>query len=473
MKAYKFPDGFMWGGAVAANQCEGAWNVDGKGPSVADHWTGGSPQNPRRITKTIEPDAFYPNHDGIDFYHHYKEDIALFAEMGFKVFRFSIAWSRIFPNGDDALPNEAGLKFYDNVLDELAKYGIEPLVTISHYEPPWNLAQTYGGWRNRKMVDLFIRFATVVMNRYRDKVRYWITLNEINAVTVPFGSFLCGGMVLTEEENTPNTRYNALHNMLVASAKCVQIGRAINPNFLFGCMIIYMSAYPVTCSPANVLEAQRFNRDFNYLAADVHVRGQYPAFAQKLFADKGVTLETLPGDEEILANGTVDYLTFSYYMSGCIGEAEGAEEASGNIVSSKKNPYLKASDWGWQIDPMGLRYALNELYDRYGIPLMVVENGLGAVDTVEADGSVHDDYRIDYLQQHIQQMAEAVAEGVDLIAYTPWGCIDLVSASTGQMAKRYGFIYVNKQDDGTGDYSRSRKDSFYWYKQLIANNGNI
>lgn len=473
MSNAKFPEGFLWGGAVAANQYEGAWNVDGKGASLADHWTGGNRTTPRRITPVLEPDAFYPNHDGIDFYHHYKEDIALFAEMGYKTFRLSIAWTRIFPNGDEELPNEAGLAFYDKVFDELAKYGIEPLVTISHYEPPMHLAMEYGGWRSKKMIDFFIKFATVVLNRYKNKVKYWLTFNEINAVTLPFGAFMCGGMVLSKEENTANVRYNALHNMLVASAKIIQIGHAINPDFLFGCMLIYMTSYPINCNPDNVLECQKFNRDFNYLAGDVHVFGEYPSYAKRLFEEKGVKLEIEPGELEILANGTVDYFTFSYYMSGCIGKAEGAEEATGNIISGVKNPYLKASAWGWQIDPKGLRYALNELYDRYQIPLMVVENGLGAEDTVEADGKIHDDYRIDYLRQHIEQMGEAIADGVDLIGYTPWGCIDLVSASTGEMAKRYGFIYVNKQDDGTGDYSRSRKDSFFWYKDLIAKNGDL
>lgn len=471
MRRATFPDGFLWGGAVAANQCEGAWNEDGKGPSLADHWVGGNRTTPRRITMELEPNAFYPNHDGVDFYHHYQEDIALFAEMGFKVFRLSIAWSRIYPNGDDALPNEAGLAFYDRVFDELAKYGIEPLVTISHYENPMHLTKKYGGWQNREMIEQYLRFAATVMNRYRDKVKYWIPLNEINAVTVPFGALMCGGMVLSEEENTPHVRYNALHNMLVASAKAVQIGRAIRPDFQFGCMLIYISAYPLTCDPQNVLEAQKFSRQFNYLAGDVQVRGEYPTYAARLFDELGVKLDIRPGDEAVLKAGTVDFYTFSYYMSGCIGEGEGAEEAKGNIINSKKNPYLKASDWGWQIDPMGLRYALNELYDRYRIPLMVVENGLGALDTVEADGAIHDDYRIDYLKQHVEQMGQAIQDGVDLRGYTMWGCIDLVSASTGEMAKRYGFIYVDKQDDGTGDYSRKRKDSFYWYRDLIAGNG--
>lgn len=471
MGKYQFPEGFLWGGATAANQFEGAWNIDGKGPSVADHWTGGNRTTPRRITPELEADAFYPNHEGIDFYHRYKEDIALFAEMGFKTFRFSIAWTRIFPMGDEAVPNEAGLAFYDNVLDELAKYNIEPLVTISHYEMPMHLTKQYGGWQNKALIDLFIRYATVILNRYKGKVTKWLTFNEINAVTLPFGAYLCGGMLLSDTENTANIRYNALHNMLVASAKAIQIGHAINPYFEFGCMLVLMTAYPINCDPDNVLACQKHNRDFNYLAGDVHVFGEYPAYAQRIFEEKGVTLDIRPGELEVLQDGTVDFYTFSYYSSICVGEDRASAKASGNIMGGLVNPYLKASDWGWQIDAKGLRYTLNELYDRYGIPLMVVENGLGAVDAVEDDGTIHDPYRIEYLRQHIEQMGEAIKDGVEITGYTPWGCIDLVSASTGEMAKRYGFIYVNKQDDNTGDLSRSRKDSFFWYKKMIESNG--
>lgn len=415
----KFPEGFLWGGAVAANQCEGAWDVDGKGPSAADHWTGGNRTTPRRITLELEPDTFYPNHEGIDHYHHYKEDIAFFAEMGFKVFRMSIAWSRIFPTGMEAVPNEAGLAYYDSYFDELIRHGIEPMVTISHYEMPIHPVREYGGWQNKALIDIFVKYATVLFNRYNGKVKYWLTFNEINAVTLPFGAFMCGGMALSEEENTDNVRFNALHNMLVASAKAVQIGHAINPDYKIGCMLIEATTYPINCDPNSVLECQRYDREFNYLAGDVHVFGEYPTYAKRIFEDKDVTLDISDGELEILKNGTVDYFTFSYYMSNCIGNDENAESTSGNIVSGLKNPYPGTSDRGWQIDPMGLRIALNNLYDRYKLPLMVVENGLGALDTVEEDGSIHDDYRIDYLEQHIAQMGEAVADGVDLIGYTP------------------------------------------------------
>lgn len=466
-----FPKNFLWGGATAANQFEGAWNMDGKGPSIMDHITGGSKTTPRRITPELEPGAFYPNHDGIDFYHHYKEDIKLFAEMGFKVFRLSIAWSRIFPKGDETEPNEAGLAFYDNVFDELKKYGIQPLVTISHYELPMHLCREYGGWRNRKLIDFFMRYAEVLFNRYRDKVQYWLTFNEINFLALPFGAYFSGGMILSDEENTEQVRYQALHHQLVASAKAVKLGHEINPNFKIGNMLAYMAFYPMTCNPDDILLAQRMDQIMNMIPGDVQVRGEYPRFAKRFFAEKGVHLEMEPGDEQTLREGCVDFYSFSYYMTNCVSASPQENQVGGNLMGGLKNPYLETSDWGWQIDPKGLRWVLNHLYDRYRIPLMVVENGLGAVDTVEADGSIHDDYRINYLRKHIEQMGEAIKDGVDLIGYTEWGPIDLVSASTGEMAKRYGFIYVDKQDDGSGDLSRKKKDSFHWYQSVIESNG--
>lgn len=467
-----FPKGFLWGGATAANQLEGAWNVDGKGESVDDHFTGGDATTPRRVTPELEPGVLYPNHEGIDFYHRYKEDIALFAEMGFKVFRMSIAWSRIFPNGDDAEPNEAGLAFYDCVFDELARRGIEPLVTISHYECPWGLTKKYGGWRNRKLVDLYAKYAETLFRRFRGKVRYWLTFNEINCLTVPFGAYLAGGMLLKPEENTEALRFQALHHQFVASAMAVRIGHAVDPANKIGCMLCYMTFYPRSCKPADVLKAQEQDRVRNMICGDVQVRGSYPPFAARFFSERGISIRMAAGDEEALAAGRVDYYSFSYYMSNCVGEPRPDDAATGgNIMGGLPNPYLKKSDWGWQIDPEGLRWTLNHLYDRYQVPLMVVENGLGARDKVEPDGSIKDDYRIDYLRRHIEQMREAVKDGVELMGYTMWGPIDLVSASTGEMAKRYGFIYVDKQDDGSGDLSRKRKKSFYWYKQVIASNG--
>lgn len=467
-----FPKDFLWGGATAANQIEGAWNLGGKGPSIMDHMTGGNKDTQRRATPELEKDAFYPNHEAIDFYHHYAEDIRLLAEMGFKTFRMSIAWSRIFPHGDEAEPNEEGLAFYDRVFTELRKYNMEPLVTLSHYELPMGLCKEYGGWRNRKLIDFFQRYAETVFRRYRNQVRYWLTFNEINCLTTDFGAYFGGGMLLAPGENTEQVRYQALHHQFVASAKAVELGHAINPDFQIGCMICYMAAYPLTCSPDDILLAQSYDQMHNCLAGDVQVRGEYPSFAKRYFQEHGIVLDITPEDAQTLKEGTVDYYTFSYYASNCLtATPDAGQKIGGNMMGGCKNPYLKASQWGWQIDAKGLRWVLKKVYDRYRIPLMVVENGLGATDAVEPDGSIHDPYRIDYLRRHIEQMREAIREGVDLRGYTTWGPIDLVSASTGEMAKRYGFVYVNKQDDGSGDFSRRRKDSFYWYQKVIRSNG--
>ncbi|WKV08240.1 6-phospho-beta-glucosidase [Thermoanaerobacterium sp. CMT5567-10] len=474
----KFPEGFLWGGATAANQCEGAYNEGGKGLSTADILTSGSRTTPRRITPVLEEGAYYPSHEAIDFYHRYKEDIKLFAEMGFKVFRMSIAWTRIFPNGDDAEPNEEGLKFYDNVFAELKKYNIEPLVTISHYEAPYNLTKKYNGWANRKVIDFYVKYCETIFKRYRDVVKYWLTFNEINALTMPFGTFIAGaimpegnGELTNSKSNNEQIRYQALHHQLVASAKAVKLGHEINKNFKIGCMIAYMCTYPLTCKPEDVLLAQQKDNLSNFLCSDVQVRGAYPGFAKRYFKENNINIVMEEDDEKTLKEGCVDFYTFSYYMSNCISSDPNQEEIGGNLSMGLKNPYLKASDWGWQIDPKGLRWTLNNIYNRYQIPIMVVENGLGAVDTVEEDGSINDDYRIEYLREHIKEMKEAIADGVDLIGYTTWGCIDLVSASTGEMEKRYGFIYVDKDNEGKGTLKRIPKKSFYWYKKVIETNG--
>ena len=472
-----FPKGFLWGGACAANQFEGAWDVDGKGPSVPDMCTNGSHTTPKWVTTAIRPDKLYPSHEAIDFYHHYEGDIALFAEMGFKVFRTSINWTRIYPTGEEAEPNEAGLAFYDRVFDCCKKYGIEPLVTISHYELPYALVEKYNGWADRRLVDCYVRYCKTIFERYKDKVKYWLTFNEINMGALPTGNLMALGLVQGYEgprtgiPDNEGLRFQALHHQFVASAKAVAFAHEHYPQFQMGDMNIFAAFYPLTCDPDDVLACQQRNQMVNWFCSDIQVRGEYPHYARRYFAERGIEIKTEPGDEEILRKGTVDFYTFSYYMSNCITTHETGAQVSGNGLGGEKNPYLKASDWGWQIDPKGLRWSLNEIYDRYRIPLMVVENGLGAFDKLEADGTIHDPYRIDYLRQHIQQMGEAVKDGVDLRGYTTWGPIDLVSAGTGEMAKRYGFIYVDKYDDGTGDLTRRRKDSFYWYKKVIATNG--
>ncbi len=469
---------FLWGGATAANQYEGAWDMDGKGPSISDMCTNGSNTTPKRVTASFEEGVLYPSREATDFYHHYKEDIALAAEMGFKVFRMSINWTRIFPTGMEKEPNEAGLAFYDHVFDELKKYGIEPLVTISHYEIPYALVEAYNGWYGRECIDCYVRYCETIFERYQNKVKYWLTFNEINSGTMPMGAVLSLGCVkgysgpVTEVPDEKQIRYQGLHHQFVASAKAVKLAHEKYPQFQMGCMCIFATKYPYTCNPDDVLKAQKEMRQMNWFTSDVHVRGYYPSYMERFFAENNITIQKEPGDEELMREGTVDFYTFSYYMSACeSADPKVIAEAGGNLVGGVTNPYLKASDWGWQIDPKGLHYTLNEIYDRYQIPIMVVENGLGAYDKLEEDGSIHDSYRIDYLRQHVEQMEEAVKDGVDLMGYTPWGWIDVVSASTGEMAKRYGFVYVNKYDDGTGDLGRRKKDSFYWYKKVIASNG--
>lgn len=471
------PDDFMWGGAVAANQCEGAWNVDGKGISTSDVCTGGSHTQSKRITRKIENDTFYPSHEAIDFYHHYQEDIALMAEMGFEVFRFSIAWTRIFPTGMEEEPNEAGLEFYDQVINECLKHDIEPLITISHYEMPFALTEKYNGWASRELIDLYVKYAKTIFKRYKGKVKYWLTFNEINSGTMPMGGYLSLGILneettdFTDQVDDPQLRFQGLHHQFVASALAVKAGHEIDPDYQIGSMNIQATFYPRTCNPDDIIETQKRDQVVNYFCGDVQVKGEYPFYIDRYFEENDIEIETKDGDFEILKEGTVDYYTFSYYMSNCVSADPETDQGEGNIIGGVANPYLESSDWGWQIDPKGLRYTLNYLYDRYEIPLMVVENGLGAKDEVEEDGSINDEYRIDYLRRHIQQMKEAVKDGVDLQAYTPWGCIDLVSASTGEMRKRYGFIYVDKHDDGSGTLERKPKQSFYWYQNVIESNG--
>ena len=460
-----FPKAFLWGGAVAANQCEGAYHADGKGLDIQDtmpHGIMGAP--------TAAPTADNLKLTAIDFYHRYREDIALFAEMGFKVFRTSIAWSRIYPNGDDAEPNEAGLRFYDDLFDECLRYGIEPLVTISHYETPLHLAKTYNGWMSHDLIDFYERYVRTIFTRYREKVKYWLTFNEINSVL--HEPLLSGGIMTPKEGLSLSELYQACHHEFVASARAVKIGHEIIPDAKIGCMILAMPTYPLTPAPDDmiaVMQAEHFNDFFG----DMHVRGVYPGYMKRYFRENGIEIRATEAELKLLREHTVDFVSFSYYVSIC--EGAGGTVGGGNILGGKKNPYLRASEWGWQIDPQGLRLVLNRFYDRWQKPLFIVENGLGAKDVLVADGAggmtVEDDYRIDYLNDHLVQVEEAIADGVPVMGYTTWGCIDLVSASTAQMSKRYGFIYVDRNDDGTGTLARYRKKSFHWYKDVIATNG--
>jgi len=473
-KLTAFPENFLWGGATAANQLEGAYLEGGKGLTTVDLIPTGANRFPIALgnVDSYEPKdgEFYPSHEAIDFYHRYKEDIALFAEMGFKCFRLSVAWARIFPNGDDAEPNEAGLQFYDDVFDELLKYNIEPVVTICHFDVPVHLVETYGGWKNRKMIGFFETYAKTLFDRYKDKVKYWMTFNEINMLLhLPY---IGAGIVLQEGENKEQVLYQAAHHELVASALAVKACHEIIPGAQIGCMLAAGMVYPYTSNPDDVWKAMEQDRE-SFFFIDVQSKGAYPGYTKRFFREHEIVIDMQPEDADILMQNTVDYIGFSYYASRCTStDPEILKDSTeGNVFGSVKNPYLQASEWGWTIDPKGLRITCNQLYDRYGKPLFIVENGLGATDVLLDNDTVEDDYRIDYLNRHFAEMAEAIQDGVELLGYTSWGPIDLVSAGTGEMKKRYGYIYVDRNNDGSGTLRRVKKKSFYWYKEVIANNG--
>ena len=461
----RFPDGFLWGGAVAANQIEGGYLDGGKLPSIQDVMPRGIMAPP-----TEEPTQDNLKLIGIDFYHRYAEDIALFAEMGFKIFRFSIAWSRIFPLGDEETPNEEGLAFYDRVLDELDRHGIEAMITISHYETPLHLAKTYDGWTDRRLIGFYERFARTLFERYGQRVKYWLTFNEINSIV--HAPLLSGGIWTPKDQLSKSDLYQAIHHELVASASVTKMAREINPEVKIGCMILAMPTYPLSPAPADVWAAKLTEHD-NLAFGDIHCRGAYPGYYLRKLREEGVQLDITDADREVLKN-TVDFVSFSYYMSVCATADPDYPKGEGNIMGGVPNPTLEASEWGWQIDPMGLRVVLNDYWERWGKPLFIVENGLGARDElVEVDGelTVVDDYRIDYLRDHLAAVGEALEDGVELWGYTWWGPIDVVSASTAQLSKRYGFIYVDRNDDGTGSLARYRKKSFEAYRAIIAGNG--
>lgn len=481
-------DDFLWGGATAAHQYEGGYDQGGKGLCTFDALSGGSYKVPRNITYKdsagkvgyspvdssmtgpvpentvgcIVDGTYYPSHNATDFYHHYQEDIRLFAKMGFKCFRMSISWSRICPQGMMDV-NEEGLKFYDDVIDELLKYGIKPVITINHFDMPMYLADHFDGWKSRELIDYYLFFCKTLFTRYKGKVKHWMTFNEINVLS----SWCQIGI----HDNSDQNLYQAHHHIFVASGKAVQLGHQIDPENQIGMMVAYTPCYPMTCRPEDVLEAIKFNRQKEFYL-DVQVKGYYPNFKLKEFQRNNINIVMEDDDLEVIKNGTVDYIGFSYYMSTVASTDPNVERTEGNQFLGCKNPYLETSSWGWTVDPLGLRIALVQMYERYHLPLFIVENGLGANDVIEDDGSIQDDYRIEYLKNHIEAMKEAVEyDGVDVMGYTPWGCIDIVSAGTGEMKKRYGMIYVDRDDQGNGDFSRKEKKSFAWYKQVIASNG--
>lgn len=459
----KFPDGFLWGGAISAQQAEGAYNVDGKGLSTAD-------LQPYGVFGDVrERDGMeYLKDRAIDFYHRYKEDVAMFAEMGFKCLRLSIAWTRIYPNGNEEQPNEKGLAFYDELFDCMLEHGIQPLVTLCHYEMPMHLVNEYGGWKNRKLIELFIRYSETVFERYKNKVKYWLTFNEIN---ISFHSAFTGLGLLGE--HSENDFYQAMHHQLVASALAVKSCHEIIPDAQIGNMLAGMPYYPFTCHPINVREAL-FNQRDVFLFSDIQVRGYYPRYFLNKLNEKGIQLNVTEEDSLALKH-TVDFISFSYYMSGCTSVMHDKSKTvveKMNVLDGVKNPYLKESDFGWQIDPEGLRTFLNMLYDRYQKPLFIVENGLGCIESPDENGEINDDYRIDYIREHLNATSQAIADGVEVMGYTYWGPIDLVAGTVASMSKRYGFIYVDRQDNGSGTLERSRKKSFFWYRDVIRTNGN-
>lgn len=484
-----FCKNFLWGGDISAAQCEGAWNEDGRAPTETDFMTIGSAAHRRELTYrnadgtegrlpvmitgqlpkgakyAILEGEEYPNHTAIDFYHRYKEDIALFAEMGFKALNISLSWARILPHGSRNGVNPKGVEFYRNVLLECQKYGIEPIVTLYKYDMPVYYIEEMGGWSSRALIDEFVEFCRVCFTEYRGLARYWITFNEIN-------------MYMMISQDLPNgeekqANYLMMHNQLVAGARAVQLAHQIDPDYKVGSMNCGVFTYPLTCDPKDIAANQKHMQEIFYYSSDVQARGYYPSYSERIWCEHGIDLTVSEEDKADLLAGKADYFAFSYYNTNCITTHQGAEQSVGNLSIGTKNPYLKASDWGWQIDAEGLKYTLHELYDRYQMPLMIVENGLGAYDTLEEDGTIHDPYHIDYMRAHIAKIREAVNEGVDLIGYTMWSCIDLCAASTGEVSKRYGFIYVDVDDHGNGSMKRYRKDSFWWYKRVIDSNGEV
>ncbi|GGP08434.1 6-phospho-beta-glucosidase [Oceanobacillus neutriphilus] len=471
-----FPKKFLWGGATAANQYEGAYNVDGRGLANVDLLPTGEDRRAvvfgEKKMFNFEDGYFYPAQNAIDGYHRYKEDIALFAEMGFKTYRMSISWTRIFPKGDETEPNEKGLQYYEDVFKECQKYGIEPLVTISHFDTPMYLVEKYGSWRNRKMVDFFENYCRTVFTRYKGLVKYWLVFNEINMML--HASFMAAGLYVEdlEEKEAKRVKFQAAHHELVANALAVKLAHEIDPENQVGCMLAGGKHYPYSCDPEDVIFSLLRDRE-DYFFSDVQARGEYPTYMLKKFENEGIDVRFEEGDTELLKENTVDFISFSYYLTriGTVNP-KAAEETTGNIFNSVKNPYLPSSEWGWQIDPVGLRVTLIELYDRYQKPLFVVENGLGASDTPDENGYIEDDYRIEYMANHIKEMKKAIdIDGVPVMGYTMWGCIDIVSAGSGEMKKRYGFIYVDRDNEGNGTLQRTKKKSFDWYKHVIETNG--
>ena len=481
MEDINYSKNYLLGGAIACSQADGGFQEGGKGISTQDlryldpSWTPeqiedkhqNNPFSQEEFDQALKDQGtkYYPLRRGIDFYHHYKEDIKMLAEMGLQIFRTSICWSRIFPNGDDQEPNEEGIKYYRDMFTECKKYGIKVFATMIHYDIPVNLVKKYGGWKNRKIISFFENYVTVLYKRLGDLVDYWLPFNEINAAKFSPWDGVC--LIPGTEKNMDQEIFQCLHHQFLCSARAVQLGRELVPGKLVGGMIARFTTYPATSKPEDNLQAIQDDQYSNWFYLDVLARGYYPEYMKRYFDKINVHIHFEPGDKELLKDGTVGFVSFSYYFSQVSTNAANWEQTAGNLIMTKKNPYLKESEWGWQIDPIGLRFTLNQIYDRYHLPIIVAENGIGAHDELTSDHKVHDDYRIAYLSAHIDQLDEAVKDGVNLIAYTMWGIIDIVSCGPLTMDKRYGVIYVDLDNGGKGTGKRYKKDSLYWYKNRI------
>ena len=484
MTEMKLPDNFIWGASICGHQCDGAWNEGGKGESVLDHATTCDEDKTRRFTHEFHPELKYPSHFGNDFYHHYKEDIAYMADLGFKSMRFNVMWTRLFPTGEEETANPEGLRYYHDIIDTMKQYDMKPMIMLSHLDFPYHLAMKYGGWANRKTVDLFVKFAETVIREFKGDVKEYIGFNEINILCQPIGAILGGiipendftfNIVKGNPEETKediNKRFKALHNQFLAAARVAVLARQIDPQIRIGGCVSGKCIYPLTCSPKDILAAQQAMQIPDWFVGDVLVRGEYSYFARRYFEKNGIDNGALEEDLEILKKGTIDFYTINYYSTGCISaDTSVAKDCAMNMFVSSKNPYLKASEWGWQIDPDGMRYLCNEIYGRYGLPIMILENGIGAAEIPGEDGIVHDPYRKEYVAKHIQAMKEIIDDGIQLLGYYYWAPIDLISASTGEMKKRYGFVYVDADDYGNGSFKRTKKESYEWMKKVLHSNG--
>lgn len=486
-----FPKNFLWGGAVAANQCEGAWLEDGKAPNVTDIMVGIGSKDPglkwndetKKWEMALDSQKKYLSHEGIDFYHRYKEDLELMAGMGFNCFRTSIAWGRIFPNGDEEQPNEAGLAYYDELIETMLELGMEPVITLSHYETPLHLLTEYGGWSNHQLINFWKRYVTTVFERYKGKVKYWLTFNEVNNM---MRNPLVAGGVLTlnpKDKNDPigstteKDKWQGYYHICVANAWTVKLCKAIDLNARVGCMLTSSSVatYPYNCDPDNVFGAYNAIRMSHFYFGDPFCLGEIPGYVKRVWCEHDC--EPQMNDEELrlIKENTVAYFSLSYYRSSTYDGKNSLSGDTGGLIG-KENPYLTGCSpepWCWPIDPKGIRYVLNILYDRYHLPLFIVENGIGLDEKIDASGTIDDPDRMKYVEEHLQYVHEAILDGVDVMGYLYWGPIDVVSAGTGEMKKRYGFIYVDRFNDGTGTLERKIKNSYYRYKEIIETNGDI